>query len=195
ILYNQTNSGLESLVVVGNPAVISIRQTASTFDRTGLLWTLTGRVERPLKSYNLDSQQWTGYSFSDIISNPLPDELGFSDLVIDSNGTKWIGANNNGVIGYSENGNRINRVYTQEQNMPVTRVKALAMDNRNQLWIGTINGLRVLYNTGNFLDDPNPRVNEIVVLDDGIAQELLSNQFITDITVDGSNNKWVATLD
>uniref|UniRef100_UPI00404A5FE0 type IX secretion system anionic LPS delivery protein PorZ n=1 Tax=Gelidibacter sp. TaxID=2018083 RepID=UPI00404A5FE0 len=194
-LYNQTNSGLESAIVPGAPNFITIRQTSSVFDRTGILWTLTGRVERPLKSYNLSTQQWIGYSFSDIISDPLNGDLGFSDLVIDSNGTKWIGANDNGVIGFSENGNQINRVYTAEQNMPDPKVRALAIDNRNQLWIGTFKGLRVLYNTGNFLNDPDPSVNEIVVLEDGIAQELLANQFITDIKVDGSNNKWIGTLD
>jgi len=34
-----------------------------------------------------------------------------------------------------------------------------------------------------------------VVLDNGEASELLFQQFVTDIEVDGSNNKWIATLD
>jgi len=197
VLYNQTNSGLESLVLPSDPNYVSIRVSGSQFDSNGLLWTITSRNDSPLKSFDPSTNQWRSYSFKEIIPNGLLDELGFSDLVVDRSGTKWVACYYNGVIGYNENnGNKvINRVYSEEQNMPSTTVKALAIDNRSQLWIGTIKGVRVLYNTSNFLNDPNPSVNEIVILEDGIPKELLSNQFITDIKVDGSNNKWIGTLD
>jgi ligand-binding sensor domain-containing protein len=39
---------------------------------------------------------------------------------------------------------------TDTGNLPASDVRALAIDNRNQLWIGTIKGLRVLPNIGNF---------------------------------------------
>ena len=71
---------------------------------------------------------------------------------------------------------------------------ALAIDNRNRLWIGTFRGLRVLYNTSNFFTDDNVRIEEIIILEDGTAKELLFQQFISDIEVDGSNNKWVGTI-
>jgi hypothetical protein len=32
-------------------------------------------------------------------------------------------------------------------------------------------------------------------VDDNLAQELLYEQFITDIAVDGANNKWIGTAD
>jgi len=163
----------------------------------GLLWTISSLIESPLKSYNPSTNQWKSFSFSDLIPDELNDELGFSDLIVDRNGTKWVGCFKNGVIAYNENNGskKINQVYKQEQNMPASQVKALAIDNRGQLWIGTWNGLRVLYNTANFLEDPNPSVNEIVFLEDGIPKELLSAQYITDIKVDGSNNKWIGTFD
>jgi hypothetical protein len=197
ILYNHTNSGLESLYDPAHPNDISIRVTGSEFDQSGILWTATSFVDKVLKSYNPSTGQWQGYSFQEIIPDPFRDELGYNDLIIDRNGTKWIAAYRNGVIGYNEtNGSKVvNRVYSLEQNMPSTVTKSLAIDNRSQLWIGTIKGLRVLYNTSNFIDDPNPRVNEIVILEEGIPKELLSNQYITDIKVDGSNNKWIGTFD
>jgi len=197
VLYNQNNSGLESLNNPNNPNEISIRISGLQFDSNGLLWSITGRNDRPLKSYDPITNQWRSYSFTDIIPNGYSDEFGFSDLIVDRNGTKWVGSYKNGVIAYNENNgsNSINRVYSAEQNMPIEVTKALAIDNRNQLWIGTFQGLRVLYNTSGFLDDPNPSVNEIVILEEGIAKELLSNQFITDIKVDGSNNKWIGTFD
>ena len=195
VLYDQTNSGIESLDI-GNPAYVDIRLGGSAFDRTGLLWTMTSLTKRPLKSYNPATQQWQAYSFESIIPNPLQDESGYgSDLVIDNSGTKWTTSLRNGVIGYNENGgeNRINRLYTEEQNMPDVQVKSLAIDNRNQLWIGTFRGLRVLYNTSGFLTNPNPIASEIVIVEEGVPKELLALQFITDIKVDGSNNKWIGT--
>lgn len=197
VLYNQTNSGLESLDD-GNPNNIDIRVGGSAFDRTGLLWTMTSLTKRPLKSYDPASQQWQAYSFEDLIPNPVNDESGYgSDLVIDNNGTKWTTSLRNGVIAYNETatGQKIKRLYSEDQNMPDVQVKSLAIDNRNQLWIGTFRGLRILYNTSNFLTDPNPRASEIVIVEEGVPKELLASQFITDIKVDGSNNKWIGTDD
>lgn len=195
-LFDQNNSGLESLILPGS-TYTDLRVGASAFDRSGLLWTMTSLVERPLKSYNPSTGQWQGYSFDEIIPDPVEDENGFSDMAIDNNGTKWIASLKNGIIAYNEtaSGNRIKRLFSEEHNMPDYQVRSLAIDNRNQLWIGTFRGLRVLYNTANFLNDPNPRANEIVIVEDGVPKELLALQFITDIKVDGSNNKWIGTAD
>ena len=193
ILFNQDNSGLESLFNPNFPNFIGIRQSASQFDRNGVMWTITSKVKKPLKSYDPNSGQWQAFSFEEIIPDEF-DEHGFGDLALDANGNKWVSSYRNGVIGYSNTG-EIKNLFSEEQNMPSTVVKSVAIDNRNQLWIGTIKGLRVLYNTSNFFNDPDPSASTIVILDDGIPTELLSNQYITDIKVDGSNNKWVGTLD
>ncbi|MCB0433014.1 MAG: ABC transporter substrate-binding protein, partial [Mangrovimonas sp.] len=68
-------------------------------------------------------------------------------------------------------------------------------DKRNQLWIGTIQGLRVLYNTSGFFEEENPEVSSIIIEEDGLGSELLFQQFVSSIAVDGSNNKWIGTFD
>jgi hypothetical protein len=184
------------LVIPGSPNVISIRVSASAFDRNGVLWSLTARAPNPLKSYDPNSGSWQGYDFSSIIENALNDEFGFHDIAIDNNGTKWIGGYSNGLYAYNENlANPLKNLTSEEQNLPFPRVTALEIDNRNQLWVGTFSGLRVLFNTSGFFDDPSPSLNSIIILEDGIAQELLESQTITDIEADGSNNKWVGTVD
>lgn len=194
MLYNQTNSGLESLVLPSNPNYIDIRVGASAFDSNGLLWTLTSRIDNPLKSFNPNNNQWQSYSFTDIINNGFTDNLGFKDLVIGNDNTKWIASYEHGLMAYNENSTSLKKMSTQEQNMPTTYVTALAMDKRNQLWIGTLSGLRVLYNTSNFFTDDS-RAEEIIIEEGGIAKELLFEQNIRDIEVDGSNNKWIGTVD
>ena len=197
ILYNQNNSGLESLILPGAPNFISLRVSASIFDRNGLLWSVTSRLQRPLKSYDPITGNWQSYDFSSLIEDPINDELGFFDIAIDNNGTKWIGGYSNGLYAYNEAvaNQPLRNISTEEQNLPFPRVTALAVDNRNQLWVGTFLGLRVLYNTSGFYDNPNPSLNSIIILEDGIPKELLEGQSITDIEVDGSNNKWIGTVD
>jgi hypothetical protein len=39
------------------------------------------------------------------------------------------------------------------------------------------------------------RTEPIIILEEGLPKELLAQQFITDIKVDGANNKWVSTAD
>lgn len=194
IFYDQSNSGLESLIIPNNPNFVNIRVGAVKFDNQGLLWSMTGRVESPLKSYNPSSGEWQSYSFSEILPNPLGSEWGYDELVIDDNGNKFTGGHLLGLIGYSSSG-VLKNIQSEAQNVPSPSIYALALDNRNQLWVGTNKGLRVLYNPERMFTDEDVELSSIIINENGLAQELLFQQFINDIEVDGSNNKWIATLD
>ncbi|WP_299113883.1 two-component regulator propeller domain-containing protein [uncultured Winogradskyella sp.] len=195
--FDETNSPLQSLIIPSLPDLIDIRTGASAFDDEGNLWNMTSRVDLALKSYNPSNNQWRTFSFASFIVDPVFDELGFYDIVIDNNtGTKWIGSASNGLIAFNENeGTSIRQIEDETQGLTSSRVRALALDKSNQLWIGTRNGLRVLFNTSGFYEEENPFVEPIIFLEDGLARELLENQEITDIEVDGSNNKWIGTVD
>ena len=195
-LLDETNSSLQSLVLAGSPNYKSIRVSDTEFDDQGYLWTLTSLVEDPLKRYDPATNQWQTYSFNAIINDPINDELGFGALVIAEDGTKWVASFSNGVIGFNENGNLIKQIEGEDAaNLPSNYIKALALDKNNVLWIGTFKGLRILYNTANFFTEDTIQTEPIIILEDGLPKELLELQFITDIIVDGSNNKWISTVD
>ena len=180
----------------GSPNYKSIRVSDLKFDRQGLLWSLTSKINNALKQYNPSTNQWQSYSFASLIEDPINDELGFGDLVISDNGTKWIGSYRNGVIGYNENANQITKIQGEDvANLPIDHISALALDRNNILWIGTHKGLRLLYNTANIFTEENPRTEPIIILEEGLPKELLELQYITEIIVDGSNNKWISTVD
>jgi len=166
---------------------------ASEYDNDGTLWVMNGRFESPLNRFK--DGQWTSYDFLPLI-NPATSNNGFSSIVFDSNNNIFIGSYNYGVIGYKENGSNsvFESIFREEENMPSPNVRSMALDRNGQLWLGTGKGLRIIFNTEEFING-NPEVDNIVVLDNGEASELLFQQAITDIEVDGSNNKWVATLD
>ena len=74
-------------------------------------------------------------------------------------------------------------------------MNCLALDTRNQLWIGTPSGLRVLSNTNLFISETELNVSSIIIQEGDLAQELFYQQTILDIVVDGANNKWVSIAD
>ncbi len=166
----------------------------SHYDEDGALWVLNGRVDTGLNRFK--DGEWDSFNLQSVIPNATSN-LGYSDIDTDEDGNIYIASYNRGLIGFKENGgNPILRSITgPSENLPSTYATAVKVDKRNQVWIGTIKGLRVIFNTDNFFANPNFNASEIIVLDDGEASELLFQQYITDIEIDGSNNKWIATLD
>ena len=193
ILYNQTNSGLESLTFAG-PNYKDIRINGTAFDKTGNLWVTNSRIKNGLKVLR-PSGQWQSYAMDAILDSP--NDNNFGTIAIDRNGTKWLSTNGDGVIGFNESNTRFKKITTGADlgNLPVSDVRTIAIDTRNQLWIGTTKGLRILSNVSSFQSDDQMTTNPIIITDDNLAQELLYEQFITDIAVDGANNKWIGTAD
>jgi hypothetical protein len=193
ILFNQTNSGLESLTF-GGPNYIDIRINATAFDKSGNLWVTNSRIKNGLKVLRTNGQ-WQSYAMDKILD--VPEENNYGAIVIDKNGTKWLATSEEGVVGFNENGTTFKKmtVGADTGNLPISNVRTVALDTRNQLWIGTSKGLRVLNNVNNFLTDTPLKANPIIIIDDNLPQELLFDQFITSIVVDGANNKWIGTAD
>lgn len=193
ILYNQTNSSLESLTFVG-PDYIDIRINGAAFDKSGNLWVTNSRIKNGLKVLRSNGQ-WQSYAMDNILKSP--NDNNFGTIAVDKNGTKWLSTSGDGVVGFNESTNKFKKITTGPDtgNLPVADVRTVALDTRNQLWIGTTKGLRVLANVGNFQTDDQMKANPIIIVEDNLPQELLYEQFITDIAVDGANNKWIGTAD
>lgn len=192
LLYTPLNTipnGLQSIEVAYAPNDIRINNPV--FDKDGNLWLTNNLVEKALKVLKSDGQ-WQSVSFKTI----LPELTAYGGLVIDKNNTKWVGSRR-GVIGYNEKGGVLKLITdgSDKGNLPSPDVRCMAVDNKNQLWIGTNKGLRVLSNVGSYQTEGQITTNPIIILDDNLAQELLYEQFITDIAVDGANNKWIGTAD
>jgi ligand-binding sensor domain-containing protein len=65
-------------------------------------------------------------------------------MLIDRNGTKWMATNRDGVVGFNESNNTFKKMIGTDTEIYRLQMLELAIYNRNQLWIGTIKGLRVL---------------------------------------------------
>lgn len=191
-LLNQSNSALEPGLDSGSSPSIRINGTA--FDSQGNLWVTNSKVNNQLKVLK-SGGQWQSFDMENILDSPVASNL--NKIVIDKSGTKWIASNIDGVIAYNESAGVFKKMTegTDVGNLPSKDVRAIAIDNRNQLWIGTNRGLRILPSTSSYNNPDQMRANAIIILEDDLAQELLYEQFITDIAVNGSNQKWISTGD
>ncbi|GGE13808.1 type IX secretion system anionic LPS delivery protein PorZ [Psychroflexus salis] len=194
---SQANSGIEG--VGGN--LSDNRIGASVFTPNGDLYFSNSITENPLKKLTPDGSVET-INLSSVITNPT--SFSSAKIATDAQGNVYLGTRPAGVLAYQPSTNTAGRISSEITGVDFPEVtnanpaiNALAVDNSNRLWIGTSDGLRVMFNPASlFTSNTNINVSPIIIVeDDGVAQELLFEQAITDIVVDGANNKWIGTAD
>lgn len=192
ILYNHTNTGQNGLQSLGtDPNYIDIRINGPAFDTNGNLWMTNNFLQKGLKVFKTDGT-WASYDVSQAIPNPLDES--YAIPVVDKNNSKWLTTGTSGLAIINENINKSMQIKDDTTgNLPSLDVRCVAIDNRNQVWIGTSKGLRIISSVDQFVSQDEIETRPIIILEDGLAQELFYEQFILDIAVDGSNRKWVST--
>ncbi len=168
------------------------------FDRDENYWTLNNFVDHELVLKTNDDK-W--YRFN-INSGSIKQRL--SDIVIDKDNNKWIATQGNGIVVYHhsnsiESNRDDNIAYLSTHNskggLPSNIVNTLAVDKDGKVWIGTIKGLVVFtsHSLNNVFGSEYKAKHITVDNGDGMGHNLLSNQKVVKILVDGANRKWIAT--
>lgn len=200
ILYNSTNTGTDGLQSLNlsppDPSYIDIRINGPLFDKNGDIWVTNNYVIKPIKVLRSNGQ-WQSYDLTSAIAASDLNVMSYAIPAIDKNNTKWLATDKMGLIGFNENyGNKIIVLKTGTNgNLPDTDVRCVAVDNKNQLWIGTVKGLRIIPSVDTFITETEIQTKSIIILENDLAQELFYDQFIIDIAVDGANRKWVSIAD
>ena len=191
-LWNQTNSGLESLDYLPDPNYKSIRVRDVLVDDQNNLWSLTAFVQNGLKKRS-PSGQWTGYDLSEMFSN-YDGVAGYSNLELYNKKILFFGSVNSGLMGVdiSQSPPQMKRIMGGDMGLPSDDIRSIRLDKDNRLWVGTKDGLVILYAPNRFFED-DTQLRAVVISDGGNLRELLSGQFISDIEVDGNNQKWIST--
>ncbi len=190
-LFDESNSSLE--ITDDNPS-FGIRIFGIDFDSQGNLWAVQASEEMGLINITPEGQLQRN-DISDIFNFDRP-PLALTEVETTRENYVFFGTVSEGLVGYNPANGDFNKISENpgSGNLPNTTIRSLAIDNNNRLWIGTLEGLRVLFNPGSFFDEnANTDAQPIIILEDGVPQELLFELTITDIEVDGANNKWVST--
>ncbi len=193
--YNHlTPNGPEALIFPQDPNYKSVRINGLAFDRNNDLWFNNSLISNALKVRRANGS-WQSYSVENVLNTI---NQNYSRMVIDKNGTKWFGSEQQTLVGFNENVTPNFKRVTSDEDEGLAlnnNITAVAVDNSNRLWIGSMKGLRVMAGVDRFLGEGELKSNPIIIMEDGLAQELLYEQYITDIRVDGSNRKWIGTAD
>ncbi|MFV0143959.1 T9SS type A sorting domain-containing protein [Empedobacter falsenii] len=112
----------------------------------------------------------------------------FSDIY-----TYYPSGRNGGGVTVLNKKHEIVTTLTTTNKLPVNNVLTVANDRLNNLWIGTEQGLVVLYGADNAISSNNIIAEPIVIIQDGIPEALLTDVGIYSIKVDNANRKWIAT--
>lgn len=188
-LYNQHNTGQNGLETFNDNASNDVRIHDLAYDKSNNLWATNAGMGGKLKVFRA-SGNWQSYDITE-------GESHFGDLVIDKNNTKWVASVlGKGLIGFNESmqNRKIVIDNSYDNGLPINNVKALAIDKNNRLWIGTQWGLRILPSVDRFLTEDQPSVNPVIIMEDGLAQELLYRQTVSKIKIDGADQKWLGTM-
>lgn len=186
--YTPANSGLSR-----SPGDLNVLRVADVkFDKQGNLWMTNNAASEALVCFTSDGN-WYSYSLNGI-STVL-------DLVIDNQGRKWIRTYSSGLVVYDNNGtiankrdDRIRKLDDQNGSggLPSSTVLSMAEDKEGNMWIGTADGVGVIFNTrGIFNGSVNAR--DVFVESGENSGLLLTGERVTAISVDGGNNKWFGT--
>lgn len=106
-----------------------------------------------------------------------------------------------GMLVYNYNGTPANlsddnfKFLNEKNNLPAVpnnRTISASIDKNDDLWIGTIGGLRILSNPKSAILEDNPQTEDIVIEENGLAEELFRDAFVAQVMVDSGNQKWVS---
>ncbi len=140
--------------------------------------------KKPLSVITADS---TWYHF-DFIPFSLSAEATFGELAIDRNNTKWltINASQYGLYYFNDNGTLSNTTddkwgsIKESDGLNSNSITSLLIDNRGELWVGTILGANIIRDVSN----PKSSIS---------SSFPLRQQSIICMAVDPLNRKWVGT--
>ncbi|MGM0566828.1 MAG: T9SS type A sorting domain-containing protein [Bacteroidota bacterium] len=192
-IYNKSNSSLQGNVAA--PKMIQISGLA--FDSNQNLWVVNNGADEVLSMKNPNGE-WMSYGLGSASSGEQ-----YKNIIIDDYDQKWIVMRDHRILVFNHNEtledqtDDFAKVLTSSAGNGAipgeNAVHSIAKDLNGNVWIGTDEGVGVVYNpedvfTGNNFDAVKPKV-EI----DGYVEYLLSSEAVTAIAVDGANRKWFGT--
>ena len=84
------------------------------------------------------------------------------------------------------------KLISTNSNLPVNSTLSVTIDKNDDVWIGTSGGLRILSNPKAAILEDNPQTDEIIIEQNGLAEELFRDATILQIASDSGNQKWIS---
>ena len=194
--YNETNSSLQTLLP-GN----FVRIGGLAFDPQGNLWMSNSSVSEPISVLKPDGT-WKSFRCNNLIS----DYSTLGDVLMTQSGHLWvIVPRGNGLFAMNNNltvddtsDDQYRKVSVEDRfgKVITNDVRSFAEDKNGNLWLGTNQGVLVMYSPYRLFTDGELYAQPILIPrkdGSGLADPLLGTQIVSTIEVDGANRKWLGT--
>lgn len=195
--YTESNSSLQSIIAGGD----FIRIGGLAFDPQGNLWMTNTGVSEPISVLKTDGT-WKSFRADNLIS----EFSALGKILVTQSGHKWvIVPRGNGLFAMDDNftiDDASDDIYEKVSvvdkfgKVITNDVRSFAEDRSGNLWLGTNQGILVIYGPYRLFTDGSVYAQEILIPRNdgtGLADPLLGTQVVTAITVDGANRKWIGT--
>lgn len=198
------NRAIESIITNRNSALDSIPGysfvgvAGLAFDPSGNLWCTNSLVPNGIVVFNNQTKSWDRFFTQNLTGN-----FRLSKIMVNQFNQKWmIMADGGGLLAFDDNqtiGNKsddkLRKLGFGEGNggLPGSDVTAIAEDKNGEIWVGTNEGIAVFYTPGSVFDDSNWEAQKILIEQGGYVENLMENEVVTAIAVDGANRKWIGT--
>ena len=167
------------------------RVAGIAFDNDNNLWICNNEAPSPLSVLKADG----GWEAFDLTCTP---ENGILRIVVDDFGNKWMMSNNGGVgvIVFNEGDinvaadNQCRVINSNNSVLPTNDISTIEVDLDGAVWVGTKLGA-VVFQCDPF--NPDCQGSRPFVEVDGFGANLLEDQDVTAIGIDGANRKWFGT--
>lgn len=185
-----TNGALPSVSGSGAHRIADLE-----LDEEGNIWFSNALAENPLGVIRPDGSVESFYLGS------LGAGADVRKILPTSLGQVWLQKRNDGIIVAKvddPNNIEVAKLSTSEGsgNLPSQTVQAFDEDLDGEIWIGTNEGLGVIFNPEDIFEPNRVYDAATIVIDedgDGNGELVLGSESITDIEIDGSNKKWFGT--
>jgi sugar lactone lactonase YvrE len=166
------------------------------FDSDNNLWIANANAGSLLSVKMVDGT-WHALSLGSVASG-----IDVGELLIDHSNQKWMLVRDLGLLVFNDNNTITNpaddralRLSANPGNgdLPGLKILSFAVDMDGELWLGSDEGVAVIYSPENVFTGGNYDAQKILVVQDGYVQYLLETEAVTAIAVDGANRKWFGT--
>lgn len=166
------------------------------FDADNNLW-VTNDAAPNILSRRTPTGEWKSFNLG---SEGTAIDVG--GIVIDNDNQKWLQLRALALMVFDDNNTPDNPADDQVRkltsavgngNLPGSGVASMAVDRDGQLWLGTDQGVAVIYSPSNVFNGGNYDAQRIMVEIEGYLHPLLETEAITAIAINGNNEKWLGT--
>ncbi len=192
-IYTPNNSSLQYFEGYGEGYC---RIGGLAFDANNNLWVTNSSAPNVL-SMRKPTGEWKSYNLGS-----LGTAIDVGGLVIDKENQKWLQLRDLALFVYNDNNtpdnpadDNMKKLTSSAGNgaLPGAGIASMAVDRDGQLWLGTDQGVAVIYSPGNVFSGGSYDAQRIMVEEEGYLHPLLETEAITAIAVNGNNEKWLGT--